>query len=149
GRGAGPSSHVDVRVITATNRDLAGAVTARDFRDDLYYRLNVLRLRIPPLRERGTDIVVLLEHYLEVFASQHRVGPLALAPEAIDRLTGYPCAGNVRELKTVGERLVLRARGSVIEAADLPQELTPSPSRPAGVEKEKVPSSAPAVPDSR
>src|SRR5205814_9803433 len=130
GRGAGPSSHVDVRVITATNRDLAGAVTARDFRDDLYYRLNVLRLRIPPLRERGSDIVVLLEHYLDVFASQHRVGPLALTPEALDRLTAYPWPGNVRELKNVVERLALRARGSVIEADDLPPELTPTATRP-------------------
>jgi len=119
-------SHVDVRVITATNRDLAEAVAAREFREDLYYRLNVLRLNIPPLRERGSDVELLLQHYVDFFARQHRVDPPTLSRGALDILTGYSWPGNVRELRNVVERLVLRADTRVIEPSHLPLEIAAS-----------------------
>ena len=126
GRAVSQSTSADVRVITATNRDLSEAVTAREFRDDLYYRLNVLHLKIPPLRERGIDIETLLEHYREAFASQHGTGASAFSGEALGRLKSYAWPGNVRELKNVVERLVLRARGEVIGTDELPPEIGPS-----------------------
>jgi DNA-binding NtrC family response regulator len=118
------STHVDVRVITATNRDLPEAISSREFREDLYYRLNVLHLKIPPLRERSSDVAILIEHYIDIFASQHGVWPPSVSPAAMAMLTGYSWPGNVRELKNVVERLALRVASGVIEPADLPPEIT-------------------------
>src|SRR5262249_13655686 len=123
GGGVAQASHVDVRVITATSRDLAEAVSARTFREDLYYRLNVLHLRIPPLRERSSDIELLAQHYLEFFAQQHGIPAPTLARAAADRLMAYAWPGNVRELRNVVERLVLRANAPVIEPGHLPPEI--------------------------
>jgi DNA-binding NtrC family response regulator len=123
--------HVDVRVITATNRDLAEAVAARDFRDDLFYRLNVLHLRIPPLREGRDDIVTLVHHYTGVFARQHGLEPPRMAPAALDAMRGYAWPGNVRELKNVVERLVLRCTNGEIAPHDLPVEIVSSAAPPA------------------
>jgi DNA-binding NtrC family response regulator len=114
---------VDVRVITATNRNLLDGVAARTFREDLYYRLNVLHLRVPLLRERTEDIPILLEHYLSVFAEQHRAPKPVLSEAAIEKLVSYPWPGNVRELRNVVERLVLRADKRVIQRSDLPVEI--------------------------
>ena len=117
------SSKIDVRVITATNRNLLEAATAREFREDLYYRLNVFEIRVPPLRGRPSDIPMLLEYYLRWFGEQHRQGPLAVSEAAMDRLTSYAWPGNVRELRNVVERLVLRVQGPTIEADALPIEI--------------------------
>ena len=122
GGGAGRAP-VDVRVITATNRNLAEAVSAREFREDLYYRLNVLHLHIPPLRDRGDDIERLLEYYLEDFAEQHGTPPLRLSRAALDLLMSYSWPGNVRELRNVVERLVLRVTTSIVEPVHVPQEI--------------------------
>jgi DNA-binding NtrC family response regulator len=123
GAAASPGARVDVRVITATNRDLGEAVAARDFREDLYYRLNVLHLQIPPLKDRGSDVDLLVQHYLEAAAEQHRLPCPMVSRSALDRLRAYPWPGNVRELRNVVERLVLRADAPVIEPAHLPGEI--------------------------
>jgi DNA-binding NtrC family response regulator len=120
---AGPQTHVNVRVVTATNRDLREAAAARTFREDLYYRLNVFEIRIPPLRERQADIPLLLDYYLQLFAEQHRRGPLTLAPATLDLLCSYAWPGNIRELRNVAERLVLRATGSVVAPDAVPPDV--------------------------
>jgi DNA-binding NtrC family response regulator len=115
--------HTDVRVIAATNRDLPASVDKREFREDLYYRLNVLHLRIPPLRERRSDIPLLTDYYLGLFAQQHGRPKPALSSTALDMLNGYRWPGNIRELRNCIERIVLRTAGETIEPADLPAEM--------------------------
>jgi transcriptional regulator with GAF, ATPase, and Fis domain len=114
----------DVRVIAATNRNLTERIEQREFREDLYYRLNVLRLVIPPLRERGDDIAVLLDHYLSESAKQHGVEAPRLSAAARDVLMRYRWPGNVRELKNLVERLVVR-HGAAREIGpdELPREV--------------------------
>jgi transcriptional regulator with PAS, ATPase and Fis domain len=116
-------SHIDVRVVTATNRNLLESASAREFREDLYYRLNVYEIRIPPLRERQSDIPILLDHYLRVFAEQHQRPMLGLSRAAMDRLAAYPWPGNIRELRNVIERLVLRVNNPLVEPEDLSAEI--------------------------
>ena len=114
---------VNVRIVAATNRNLSERITNGDFREDLYYRLNVIRLTIPPLRERGADVAILLEHYLAETAKTHRVAAPHLAAEAQEMLTSYRWPGNVRELKNVVERVVVRHAGREIRPEDLPSEI--------------------------
>ena len=116
-------SHIDVRVVTATNRNLLESASAREFREDLYYRLNVYEIRIPPLRERQSDIPILLDHYLQIFADSHQRPVLGLSRAALDLLTVYPWPGNVRELRNVIERLVLRVNNPIVEPEDLSAEI--------------------------
>ncbi len=111
---------LDVRVIAATNRDLLEEVGRKNFREDLYYRLNVIEIAIPPLRERREDIHVLLDHYLRRHAEQHGIAPPTLSPEAIKWLVNYEWPGNVRQLRNVVERLIVRRGGPVIGVDDLP-----------------------------
>jgi len=121
---------VDVRVIAATNRALVDAVANKTFREDLYYRLNVIHLRVPPLRDRVEDIPVLLKFFLDQFARQYQVDPPALSQDAMQILAQHPWPGNVRELKNVVERLVVRKRTGEIGRDDLPLEVlraTPGP----------------------
>jgi DNA-binding NtrC family response regulator len=113
---------VNVRVITATNRSLLDRVAANEFREDLFYRLNVIHIAVPPLRERREDIPLLLDYYLRHFAAAHQVEVPQLSEEAVARLSAYKWPGNVRELKNISERLVVRRGGSVIANADLPRE---------------------------
>ncbi len=129
-------ARVDVRVIAATNRILLDRIATKEFREDLYYRLNVMHLFIPPLRERREDIQVLLPYYLRVYSQRHGVSTPDLAPDAMRLLTAYDWPGNVRELKNVAERLVVRARSLVIGVDDLPSEITGRTRN----EREKVPS---------
>lgn len=117
-------TRVNVRLITATNRNLEAEIASGAFREDLYFRLNVIRLHIPPLRERVEDITPLVQHYLGWFAQQHRIQSATLSPDAIDALLAYRWPGNVRELRNVVERVVLKANGGVIGVANLPEELT-------------------------
>ena len=116
-------NRVDVRVIAATNRVLVESVANKTFREDLYYRLNVIHLRVPPLRERLEDIPVLMEFFLEQFARQYQVERPTLSAEALQTLTEHGWPGNVRELKNVVERLVIRARSGEIRRDDLPLEV--------------------------
>ncbi|WP_263147503.1 sigma 54-interacting transcriptional regulator [Pseudomonas sp. RIT-PI-AD] len=112
---------VDVRVITATHRDLRRMVAEGSFRADLFYRLNVVPIAIPPLRERREEIRPLLDHYLNHFNRRHRRA-LDWSLEALDLLLGYAWPGNIRELINVVERLVVTCRGERIESLDLPEE---------------------------
>jgi transcriptional regulator with PAS, ATPase and Fis domain len=122
--GAGASrTHVDVRIVTATNRNLLDQVSAREFRADLYYRLNVFHLHIVPLRERSGDIKLLLDHYGSVFGQQHGRTVPVFSDAAIELLTRYPWPGNIRELRNLTERVVSRAMTQVIEPAHLPKEV--------------------------
>jgi DNA-binding NtrC family response regulator len=130
---------IDVRVIAATHRDLTELVRQGRFREDLYYRLDVVTLRLPPLRERRQDIPLLVDHFLRTLSSRHGRGPVALDPEALRRLLAYDWPGNIRELQNVLERALLLAEQGVIgpehlattvrpAAAALPD--TPSPVTP-------------------
>jgi transcriptional regulator with PAS, ATPase and Fis domain len=119
---------VDVRVIAATNRNLMDRISAGAFREDLYYRLNVIHIPIPPLRERREDIPLLLRHFLQQYSRRYEVEMAELSSEALSRLVGYEWAGNVRELRNVAERLALRPRSGAIVPEDLPLEiLKPQP----------------------
>ena len=110
----------DVRVISATNRDLTALIREGTFREDLFYRLNVVAITIPPLRERKADIPPLMDHFLKRFAAQNRRPMEGFSPEARDLLLKYDYPGNVRELENIIERAVVIARGSLISARDLP-----------------------------
>ncbi len=109
---------VDVRVVAATNRDLAGLLTEGRFREDLYYRLNVVSLTLPPLRERREDIPFLVDHFLTKYADT--LGERLLAAEALERLLGYGWPGNVRELENVIQHAMVMATGGVILPEHLP-----------------------------
>jgi transcriptional regulator with PAS, ATPase and Fis domain len=123
------NAHVDVRVIAATNRDLLQAVSAKTFREDLYYRLNVIHLTVPPLRNRTEDIASLLEYFMGIFAAEYSTPRIRFAPEAWTVLLDYQYPGNVRELKNLMERLTVRATESqhVIGLDDLPAEVRRGP----------------------
>ena len=114
---------VDVRVIAATNRNLEEAVAAGDFRQDLYYRLKVLSLRMPVLREQAEDVPVLAGHYLRQFAEEYNRPVKQLSPEAVKALQASEWPGNVRELRNVIERLVILEADAIIEAKHLPPEI--------------------------
>ena len=115
---------LDVRVIAATHRNLAQCVKDRTFREDLYYRLNVVHIEVPPLRERRGDIPVLLNHFLSMFSAAHRLPVPEVAPDALQRLASYEWPGNVRELKNVAERLVVGSRSGRIETSVLPSDIS-------------------------
>jgi two-component system response regulator HydG len=114
---------IDVRIVAATNQDLAEMVRERRFREDLYYRLNVITIRVPPLRERHEDIRVLAQHFLRVYAAKNGRELEGFTGEAIERLEAYAWPGNVRELENLIERSVVLARKDRIEAEDLPDEI--------------------------
>ena len=123
-----PTAAVRVRVIAATNRDLPTRIAQGVFREDLYYRLNVIQLKVPPLRERRQDIPPMIEHFLQQF--RHGSTTVrAIAPEAVAALTEYSWPGNVRELENVIERLMVVGHRDTIELSDLPEELR-GPQRP-------------------
>ena len=130
---------IDVRVIAATNRDLEQEIRRGTFRSDLYYRLNVISLHLPPLRERPEDVPLLAEHFLQRFAHEGEE-PLSLAPDALDRLRHYDWPGNVRELENALERAAVMAAGSTIEVDHLPDRVIRPPA------ESLVDESAPANP---
>jgi two-component system, NtrC family, response regulator PilR len=113
---------VDIRVIAATNRNLEELVSQNKFRDDLFYRLNVIPIRVPPLRERVSDIPLLLQHFLHLFSNTKKKPLKRLSPAVLDLLCQYPWPGNVRELENLMERLVILTEGEVIEVPDLPEK---------------------------
>ena len=160
--GAASEVEVDVRLLSATHKDLAKLVDEGKFRHDLYYRINVIELRVPPLRERGDDLFPLAEGILARLAGAHGLPAPMLATSARHALAGYPFPGNVRELENMLERAMTMAEGDVIEAADLrlpqvspmaqaatpvAQDPVPPPAmQPAPAPAATAPSAAPASP---
>lgn len=114
---------VDIRLVAATNADLEQRVKEGRFREDLYYRLNVIELRIPPLRERKEDVEILAKHFLDKFAEVHKKDIKGLDRQALAALIAYPWPGNVRELSNVIERAVVLAEGDVITVDALPEKM--------------------------
>jgi DNA-binding NtrC family response regulator len=114
---------VDVRVIAASNRDLETMAKAGEFRLDLFYRLNVVGLFLPPLRERREDIILLLDHFLRLKAQEHTIAPKTLSPEVVDFFTSYYWPGNIRELENLIERLTILTPHEMIMLRDLPTGL--------------------------
>jgi DNA-binding NtrC family response regulator len=135
---------LDVRVIAATHRDLVARVADQSFREDLFYRLKVVHIVVPPLRDRRDDIPTLLRYFLEMFSNAHRLPKPEIAPVALQRLLTYDWPGNVRELKNVAERLVVHGGGDGhIDVRSLPMEIaqerrstpTTSPAQPRGEQR--------------
>jgi two-component system response regulator HydG len=118
--GADREVAVDVRLIAATNTDLSSAVEKRRFRADLFYRVNVIEVRLPPLRDRGNDVLLLAQHFVSQFAGRMGRSVVGVTPPFAAKLTGYSWPGNVRELANVIERAVALTRSSHLEAEDLP-----------------------------
>ena len=125
--GAATVIKVDVRVIAATNKDLQEEIRAGRFREDLYYRLSVIPVRTPPLRERRDDVPVLAEHFAKLFAEEHNKHPKKFSPAALKALQDASWRGNVRELRNLIERLVIMAPSDTIDITDLPAEFFRAP----------------------
>ncbi|HSA23879.1 MAG TPA: sigma-54 dependent transcriptional regulator, partial [Myxococcota bacterium] len=123
--GSNKTIHVDVRIISATNRDLKAAIAEGQFRDDLYYRLNIVPIRIPPLRDRKEDIPLLANHFLRKFAKEHDKDVSEISPLALQKLVGYNWPGNIRELENKIQQTVVVATEDTIrpEDIDLPGEM--------------------------
>jgi two-component system response regulator HydG len=121
--GGSRTIQVDIRVIAATNRDLAAQVKEGRFREDLYYRLNVVSLTVPPLRERKEDIPLLADHFLALFREKNRKSIQAISGKALDLLLRYEWPGNIRELENCIERAVIMARDEVLVPVDFPPQI--------------------------
>jgi two-component system response regulator PilR (NtrC family) len=117
--GAQQEAHVDVRILSATHKDLAALVREGRFREDLFYRINVIELHVPGLRERASDIPLLVEHFLKRHARTMGIATPSLDDAALERLKGYPFPGNVRELENILERAITLCDGNTIQASDL------------------------------
>lgn len=115
---------VDLRIIAATNRDLEQEIKNGMFREDLFYRLNVIRINLPPLRERGNDIALLADHFVKKYAADTGMPVRGISPRAMKLFMAYSWPGNVRQLESLVERSVLMAEGELIQPEDLPGELT-------------------------
>jgi two-component system response regulator HydG len=139
--GGSSERKVDARIVAATNRDLPGAVKARSFREDLFYRLHVVPIQLPPLRARREDIPILIEHFTREFQQRNPTLPKReLSGEAMRRLVELPWPGNVRELRNVVERLLLLARGKRVDLRDVVAAIPePIPEAMAGIASEIVP----------
>ena len=119
----GRTQRADVRVVAATNRDLAAEVAAGRFREDLYYRLNVIAITSPPLRARPGDVPLLVEHFVKVFGQRNGKGPFTVTAAAMEKLSQHGWPGNVRELENTIERAVVLARTTVLDLPDLPRQI--------------------------
>src|SRR5881296_2789797 len=128
---------VDVRVIAASNRDLPALIREGRFREDLYYRLNVIPIEVPPLRARKDDIPALVDYFIALFCAENGKRPRTVSGEALGYFLAYDWPGNVRELRNMVERLVIMTRGDVIGADDLPAPLRPKAAVPAGEASER------------
>jgi transcriptional regulator with PAS, ATPase and Fis domain len=118
-------SRVDTRIIAATNRDLAEQISAGAFRSDLYYRINVIHIAVPPLRQRREDIPLLLDHFVTMYAQRYGVADPVIVSDALELLVDYSWPGNVRELKNVVERLAVRGNLTSVMPTELPPEIAP------------------------
>jgi two-component system response regulator AtoC len=135
--GGARATPVDVRIVAATNRDLEALVAEGRFRDDLYYRLNVIPLVLPPLRERPADLPALLEHFVHSFAARYGRPAPPTPPDVLQAIRGYPWPGNVRELRNLCERAVLMGWPAVAPLL--------APARPAGASSLVVNTDAPLL----
>jgi two-component system response regulator HydG len=133
--GSNRTRKVNVRILAATNKDLHGLVKKGLFREDLFYRLNVITIVIPPLRERGNDILLLANHFLTQFAAESGKPPPRFSDEAMQSIRGYNWPGNVRELENVIQRLVVMTDGDLIEVPDLPSLMRFSALRKTGFDR--------------
>lgn len=120
--GSSKSMDVDVRLVCATNRNLTEMVKSGEFREDLLYRLNVVTIQLPPLRERLDDLMTLLRHYTEQFSAENKVETVEFSEAALKRLQAYPWPGNVRELRNFCENIVILKRGSMVNEYDLEEK---------------------------
>ena len=127
--GGNETHTVDVRIIAATHRDLEAMIQSGEFRDDLYYRLNVVSIWIPPLRQRKTDIPLLVDHFIQKYARENQKAVKGISRETLDRLMKYNFPGNVRELENMIERAVVLCRGEYITTDDLPPTLQVFPEK--------------------
>jgi len=132
------SRRVDVRVIAASNQDLGKLVEDGRFREDLYYRLNVFDIRVPPLRHRTEDIPLLADHFLRAFRRENGEGPDGFSEEALEKMAAYPWPGNVRELRNSVHRAAVLAFGPVIRLADMPREIRECTERNSRIEDVEV-----------
>jgi two-component system nitrogen regulation response regulator NtrX len=130
--GAQQSIQVDVRVIAATNKNLEESIAKGEFREDLYFRLSVIPMRVPPLRERTEDVEPLVEHFVARFSADNNFRRKTFAPDAMEALRRHPWRGNVRELRNTVERLVVMAEGDEIRSEQLGEVLR-GPADPAAV----------------
>ncbi len=128
-QGAGGVRSTDVRIIAATSRNLHAELSDEQFREDLYYRLNVIHIVIPPLRERKEDLSLLLTEFMRAASEAHRLEVPTLLAETRDALLSYSWPGNVRELKNVADRIVIAARSGVVRPSHLPSEIGGTSSR--------------------
>jgi putative PEP-CTERM system response regulator len=122
--GGNRTIETDVRLITATNEDLEAKIKKGEFREDLYFRINVFPIVVPPLRERREDIPLMLDHFLKVYSKDRVAGPKRFDTTAMDALISYPWKGNVRELENMVQTLLLTVDGEVIKKDDLPSSVT-------------------------
>jgi DNA-binding NtrC family response regulator len=142
----GAAGTVDVRLITATHRDLRAEMAAGTFRQDLYYRLNVVAIHVPPLRERGDDVLVLFRHFLDEARDAGRLAPLAVSLDAEETLRRHRWPGNVRELRNVAERVALLGSNHAVTPADLGLEIgSPLPGEDPGSAADPYGGALPAV----
>jgi len=130
--GSNKTLHIDVRVIAATNSDLRAALEQGTFREDLYYRLNVVPISIPPLRARREDIPFLAEHFVRTFGADNASPVQSITEAAIKKLTEYHWPGNVRELQNVIERSLVLCSGTTLDAGDIKLETAPRPRAQTG-----------------
>jgi len=133
--GATEAIAVDVRIIAATNRDLEEEIRRGNFRSDLFYRLNVIALMLPPLRERRDDLLLLLENFLQRLGDEARTEPKALSQEALDAVMVYEWPGNVRELENALEHACVLSRHPLIEPTHLPERITKRRKEPLVAER--------------
>jgi DNA-binding NtrC family response regulator len=146
-----PVGHTNVRLVTATNRDLRAQIEAGAFREDLFYRLNVIQICVPPLRDRGDDVLLLFRHYLLRASETHGTSAPDVTPDAAQLLLAYAWPGNVRELRNVTERLALHDLRRPITPDDLPHDVlarptaTALPATPASLSFAAAPAAAAPV----
>jgi len=143
--GGSDTVHVNVRVLAATNRDLQTQINNGEFRADLFYRLNVVRIRMPALRERRDDIPLIIEHMLKRVAREQNLAPRSISTTALRLLEKYHWPGNVRELENVIRRAFVVAKGPVVVPSDLPPEIagaTAAPGDPASAQIVAAPADA-------
>lgn len=133
--GANRSRKIDVRIIAATNKDLLSLIKKGSFREDLFFRLNVINITLPPLRERGDDILMLIQHFLSKYARELSRGIPEFSPDALRSLRNYYWPGNIRELENMIQRLVVMTDSDKIDVSDLPSHLRFTVSREAGFDR--------------
>ncbi len=134
--GSARTIKVDVRVIAATNKDLEGGIERGEFREDLYFRLNVIPIEVPPLRERREDLPLLVQHFARRMSEEHNLRPKRFDPRAIEALQRYRWRGNIRELRNTVERVMIMTAGDMVKVEDLPQEIRgETPARPPVAEQ--------------